>query len=766
MSPSKSIWNITGKYSIENPYVNIKGNSSDVDLNSWIAMMLPERGIKVIKGKATADFLIRASSDELEGLADKLFFNGNFNMSDTDIRIPEVGTDIQNINLSASATKKSLILDKCTGFLFGAPFSITGDIADFSSKSLNFNGKVSNINHDRILKNSFVKSFGVNKFVSGGSSELKFNVGGTIEEPKLTAILNGKKINTNYGELASYSVEAEATKNSVYLSSLKGLFEGIDMKAHGWFFPTTKKVLLFASGNGYPYFLPSTVNISSAGFNAVVFGPIDNLTVSGDLKGYGVSAMGNGLGNIDSGFLFADNSVYLPDLYINGNGGSVKSSAVYDLKDSKFNASVDANNFAVNSSGVLTSVSGTASVFGDPTNPVASGNLNIPNLNFNQYSISNINVPVAGNSDIVDFSATGQTMGMNFRTGGQVSPSDKQVSASFEVSNIDSSSFSHMVPKGMDIPEFKGSLSGSLAGSDDYGCFFVSNIFGNYTDNEKDMTRLIGKFGGLVKNDENKSLIAYADVQNPTVKLPDKGVYTAFQGNVDQISAIASGSFEAISLLGTASFSNASVAKIPVSNANLEVNIDKKGIDIRNIAVNGEDGSLYITSNNETDLIANLSAVNVNSLLNKADLTPFGIELGDFLKGSEIRNLQGLAYLRAKLKETENSKYRAFGQFFIPDAVLGHEKFSLFSSVSFGNDILALKHFDLSIGSSNFAGVGQTGLNANSPISFDIKATRGNIEKLLAISSFRDIPVSGRFDGDLHISGTVKNIAIDGNVVV
>lgn len=765
LAPSKSIWNITGKYSIENPYVNIKGNSSNVDLHSWIAMMLPERGFKVIKGKSTADFVLRASSDELETLPDKLFFNGNCHMSDTDIRISEIGTDIQNINLSASVTKKSFILDKCTGFLFGSPFSITGDIADFSSQSLNFDGKLSNINHDRILKNSFVKSFGVNKFVSGGSSELKFNVGGTIEDPKLTAILNGKKINTNYGQLASYSVEAEATKNSVYLSSLKGLFEGIDMKAHGWFFPTSKKVLLFASGNGYPYFLPSTVNISSAGFNAVVFGPIDNLTVSGDLKGYGVSAMGTGIGDIDSGFLFADNSVYLPDIYVSGNGGTVKSSAVYDLKDSKFNASVDADNFAVNSSGISTSVSGTASVFGDPTDPVASGNLNIPNLNFNQYAISNINVPVAGNSDIVDFSATGQTMGMTLKTGGQVSPSDKQVSASFEVSNIDSSSFSNMVPKGMEIPEFKGSLSGSLAGSDDYGCFFVSNVFGNYTDQEKEMTRLIGKFGGLVKNDKNKSLIAYADVQNPTVKLPDKGVYRAFQGNVEHISAIASGSFDALSILGSASFLNGSVAKIPVSNANLEAVIDKDGLDIKDIAINGEDGSIYITDYGK-DLLANLSAVNVNSILNKADLTPFGVELGDFLKESEIRNLQGLAYLRLRLKETEESKFRAFGQFFIPDAVLGHEKFSLFSSVSFGNDILALKHFDLSIGASNFAGLGQTGVRANSPISFDIKATRGNIEKLLAISSFKDIPVSGRFDGNLHISGTVKNISINGNVVV
>ena len=687
-------------------------------------------------------------------------------MSDTDIRIPEIGTDIQNVNLSASVTKKSLILDKCTGFLFGAPFSITGDIADFSSKSLNFNGNVSNINHDRILKNSFVKSFGANKFVSGGSSELKFNVGGTVEQPKLTATLNGKKIKTNYGNVESYNINAEANKQYVYLSDLKCLFEGIDMKAHGWFFPSSKKVLLFASGNGYPYFLPSTVNISSAGFNAVVFGTTDNLTVSGDLKGYGVSAMGNGIGNIDSGFLFADNSVYLPDLYLSGNGGTVKSSAVYDLKDSKFNASVDANNFAVNSSGVSTSVSGTASVFGDPTNPVATGNLNIPNLNFNQYSISNINLPVAGNSDIVDFSATGQTMGMNFRTGGQVSPSDKQVSASFEVSNIDSASFSNMFPKGMDIPEFKGSLSGSLAGSEDYGCFFVSNVFGNYTDQEKEMTRLIGKFGGLVKNDQNKSVIAYADVQNPTVKLPDKGVYTAFQGNVDQISAIASGSFDALSLFGSASFSNASIAKIPVSNANVEAIIKKDDVDIRNIAVNGEDGSIYLTSNSETDLVANLSAINVNSLLNKADLTPFGVELGDFLKGSEIRNLQGLAYLRVKLKENEDSKIRAFGQFFIPDAVLGHEKFSLFSSVSFNNNILDLKHFDLSIGASNFAGLGHTGLKADSPISFDIKATRGNIEKLLAISSFKDIPVSGRFDGDLHISGTVKNIAVNGNVVV
>ena len=770
--PSKSIWKITGKYSIENPYVNIKGTSSDIDLNSWIAMMLPERGIKLIKGKATGNFLIRASSDELETLDDKLFFNGNCHLSDTDIRIPELGTDIQNINLSTSVTKKSFILDKCTGFIFGAPFSIKGDIADLSSQSLNFEGKVSNINHNRILKNSFVKSFGVDKFVSGGSSELKFNVGGTVEEPKLIATLNGKKINTDYGTLDSYVLEAEATKNSVYLSNVKGLFEGVDLKAHGWFFPTSKKVLLFASGNGYPYFLPSTVSISSAGFDAIVFGPIDNLTVSGDLKGYGVSAMGTGLGNIDSGFLFADNSVYLPDLYVNGNGGTVKSSAVYDLKDSKFNASVDADNFAVSSSGVSTSVSGTASVFGDPTNPVATGNLNIPNLNFNQYSISNINVPVAGNSDIVDFSATGHTMGMNFRTGGQVSPSDKQVSASFEVSNIDSSSFSKMVPKGIDVPEFKGSLSGSLAGSEDYGCFFVSNVFGNYTDQEKEMTRLIGKFGGVVKNDQNHSLIAYADVQNPTVKLPDKGVYTAFKGNVDQISAIASGSFDALSIFGSASFSNASVAKIPVSNANIEVTLENKkdvkdgfDIDIKNVAVNGDDGSLYITST-EKDLIASLSAVNVNSILNKADFSPFGVELGNYLKGSEIRNLQGLAYLRTKLEEEKNSKIQALGQFFIPDGVLGHEKFAFFSTVALNDSILDLKHFDLSIGASNFAGIGHTGLKADSPISFDIKATRGNIEKILAISSFKDIPINGRFDGDLHISGTVKNIAVNGNVVV
>ena len=38
------------------------------------------------------------------------------------------------------------------------------------------------------------------------------------------------------------------------------------------------------------------------------------------------------------------------------------------------------------------------------------------------------------------------------------------VSSIFSVQN-----FSKMVPKGIDVPEFKGSLSGSLAGSEDYG---------------------------------------------------------------------------------------------------------------------------------------------------------------------------------------------------------------------------------------------------------------------------------------------------------
>lgn len=763
-TPSKAEWTLGGLYSLSSPFCDFEGRVSSIDLGAWISMAAPEQKIRQLAGGASASLRCRGRGKGLSDLADSVFLEAVLDVSGASFRVPVAGTDVSSVNASVSASLNGVSVDRLTGFAFGAPFRASLSVSDFKKMALSGSFSLSGLSHDKVLKSPALAAAASSSGVSGGVSSISGTLSGTVSDPVVKVFAKGGGIDAAFSRIDDYSVSSVYRKGAVSVEGLSLSADGFRIDGKGWVFPESKKIMMSFSGDGYPSFLPPGLSASSVDCRFHVFGPLDNPVVAGDVSASGVEASAGGssfrVGSAGSGFLYSGGAVYLPDLRVSGNGGSLSSSAFYDLKESSLSASLLADSYGVSASGASAVVSGGGTVAGTASAPVASVDLSIDGA-FSGKSGS-VRVPASANRDFVSFSADGSAMGMGISAAGRASVPDKAVDAVFSLSGIDSASFADSPS----LPRLRGSLSGSLIGDINSGFLWGADLSQN---SSAGVRAGVGRAGGIVRPSE-KSMLSYAMLDSPEIQMPSEGGLSAAKGTLRDASAIITGGLGSLSAFASASFRDGSFAGISLDGVDFSGSVSRKRLAIDSFYAGGKDGSAYISGiadleKDEAELRADLSEINANSVINKLDLSAWNMDAKEIFANPELSSFQGLAYLYSHLSVKKDSEYLT-GRLFLPNGAWRYEKVALFSRLSSNDDRVSLDHFDLSMGPAKFTGEGFAGLRADSPVSISMKAEKAQIERLLALTRYHNLDVKGRFDGDLRISGTMGKPSVEGKIFI
>lgn len=752
--PSKAEWSLKGEYSLKKPFCNINGGISSVDFASWLRLAAPELGIKALSGSSSVSVRCKGRGKTLQELADSIFAEASLSVKDYSLRVPMLGSDVSSVNAFISASKNGVSAERISGFFMGAPFNASISLSDYSKQSLSGKFSAENISHDKLLNMPLLAKTGASSLVSGGSTSVSGSVEGSISSPSVRLFIKSGGIDAGYSYIDSISASLEASRKSVAVHGIDCFTDGFHLKGSGWIFPDSRKLLLSFNGDGCPSFLPPQVSMSSAGCRFFVAGSFDNPVVAGELKASGLAASSDGtsmsIGNADSGFVYSGGSVYLPDLRISGNSGSIYSSAVYDINDSAVSASMRADSYGVTCNGASAVVSGDISVAGTASDPLASADISVQG-SFSNYG-GTFSVPASASKDFVNFSASGTACGMDIDAAGVASVPDKTVEAVFSVKGADSSYFS----SSEELPSVKADLQGSVLRSPDFGVF-SSDIFQSGK-----------KTGKAATVFTDSSILAFAAFEKPEIGIPEKGALSIAKGTLDDAAFIISGTLNKLSAVGSASY-NGKIAGLDLDAIDFGAYADGKKLVIENLSAIGADGSAYVSGvaypGGRAELKASLSEINANSVLNNLDLSAFGIDVRQLLTNPDLVSFQGYAYLDSDLN-LKKGDVRTKSRLFLPEGFWRNERIALFSTLASVNDRIMLDHFDLAMGISHFSGSGYAGLKPDSPVSLAIQAEKVNLSRILAVSPYHDIDIRGRADGEGIISGSVRNPVISAHVSI
>lgn len=772
--PSNASWKAQGTYSISEPSVNVSGNISNIDVQNWIAVLFPSYGVKAYSPHCSASFKFRSTSDLLSTLFENLFAEIFISANVKKITLPVMSLNADNLRLKVGVTKTGVFLREASGSIFSSPFNFTGSLIDFKGKFLDFQGGIKNLNHDILLKNPFFQKLGVKDLVSGGASNCSLKLSGSFDDPMLRLNLNGNNIYMRDIGVWSYSLAAEIKKNFIRIVSADYSTDSFSLKGDGWFFPKSQKLLLSLSALGCPPLFNLPLSLSSADCNVTVCGTIKDPLVLGNVNGYGITAKINGsekafIGDAASAFLFSDSTVFFPDIALSGSSGIVSSKAFYDIQNSIFAASAQADDYNLKALGTSANISGHISAVGRPDLPFAAGNLKLGNIQSSGMRLGDMNFPLAAAKDFVVFSLNAISPAGSALAAGSVSLPDKGADMCFKTCDFDST---NVFKSGVDLPKVSGDISGKLIGDAESGYLLGADLLQRSASSEQaSKQRTAGRIGGVFHAGSEPSIISYALLHNPEINLPATGCFSALKGSVKDGSLLLSGALKTLSAFGEISFDDAEFAGIPVSQANFYTSLNGGDLNVKSVSASGSAGSFYLAGkadlkNKDAYLALDAFNLNLNSLITETDLSPWNINIRNLLQNSKFYECQGTAYVEADVKIKNGGQPTVDGRCYVPDGVWRNERLALFSAFSSTAQFVAINHFDLSMGVSGFTGQGCVGLRQDSPLALNVEAKKGDIGRLVALSPFQDIPIKGKFDGSLILTGTLMNPELNGSIMV
>ncbi len=763
--PAANKWSADGKFSFKSPFIDLRGGSDNFNLAPWVEMLASSYGVKYVAGESSVSFIAKGSASNFYDLPELIFAEIVFKLDRGSVKIPMVPSAVTDLKAEVSANPGAVKIDSFSGTLMGAKFSSRGEIYNFKSPHLSVSFEFDNLSLNRIAKLPAVKERLNTEFELEGFLSGKFSAEGSIADPRLDCLLSLNNGFFNGTDILSGNISAAASKKHVEVKNSRLLFDSGSLSASGWILPETQKLLLNVKASGVPPRIVKDLSLGSGYCDFNILGTIKDPVVFGNARMDSVAVQKMNLGATSADFLYNKKTLFISDARLAKSSGYIGGDAVYDLSNGAIQMSVAANNYAIPeiNSEIAGSVSGGLALMGSASSPVAVGNLMFDDLSMSGLKFNTLDVPLAADKDFVRFSAKGRSeSGLSLAASGSALIAKKPgVNVDFELSGIDASKLAK-IPKMADLP-FVGSSSelvGCVEGGGDMGYFWDALL-------SSGKSSVFSR--GFLSADAVPGIISYATINNLDIKPSKTSPFSVVSGGVKEGQFLLNGDLNAMNVSGYADFRDMFVSGIPVSWFYADATVSKSLVSLKSLTFSGDRGSLHVkgTANpasKDFKLHTAANNLDLNYILCSLNIAPIcGVDVKSFLPMDKWHNFQAVAGFEGDISMV-SGKPMVKGFFEIPDGVWMNEKLTFNSLFSLDPTQIAWKNFNLSIGSGVYSGYGSAGFSPDSPLNIKISASDAGLERLIAFSPFSNIPVSGRFSGNVDVAGTLRKPVLNGTL--
>lgn len=750
----------TGRISLVNPFIDISAACPDFRVKRLADSILKSYGGNYNDGKTELTVILKASSSLLDDLFSSLYLKAFCNLDGASVNFPKYGVSTDNLNLIASADFDGIQIDEIEGNLLESKYSGNLSLSDFKSLRLSGNIGFKDLDVSNILKLNIIKNKIPDKIIAEGIISGISDISGSVNEPQLNCFISSKNTRIENFKLSKAELSAIVNKNKIEITNSEFISSDFKIKLNGWFFPKNMEMLLNGYASGAPPAIIKEATVGYSDCNFTVMGTVSDPIVYGSASASNIELQKQKIGNTKASFLFDKNTIYIPSVRLSNSSGEVSGGAVYDIKSGEILSSAKAQNYPIPSvaPNVSGNISGSLSLTGTLNSPLAVADMSLNSLNTGDLKFNSISIPFAANKDFINFSASGtDTKGLKISALGSSVLGDQAVNLNFSVSGIDPSKYSGL--EQLAVLEAPGVLNGYINGASSVG-FILDTKF------SAGQSKMSAK--GVLSDIKDPKILSWGSIDNLTIKPQKESELSLLQGSISKGQFLMAGGISSLDFSGFLNFNKTSVAGIPLEWIYAEAEGSKSGLNIKNVAVDTGKGSFRLSGKfdpkaKKSKLSANASNLDLNYLLSSINLKPYSnFNLKDNLPMDRWNEFQGIADFDGSI-ELENGTPALSGVFNVPGGVWKNENLILTSMFSVNPHGMNLKSFDLGVGYSKYSGGGKISFEESMPLDINLAAKNGDLERLI---SFMPIPFThikrGRFDGDLHIAGTINKPSVEG----